>query len=94
MAGGSGLPARDNKSQSENTSERDERSGDEHVVFGDEKSEVRIDVADDRLTTCFLNRFSGGVIVSTIDVMCDCEGVDKGVVSVKDTWCKAISTLP
>ena len=41
-------------------------SGEEHVVLGDERREVRIDVAGGRLTVCFLKRsgFAGIMLAS------------------------------
>jgi hypothetical protein len=44
--GGLGLSDRDVRSDSEKISQGDERSGDEQAVFGEERSEVRIEVAD------------------------------------------------
>lgn len=51
-----GLPDREPKSHSEKASEGEVRSGEEHVVFGEERSELRIEVAEVRLTTRFLKR--------------------------------------
>jgi hypothetical protein len=61
--GGLGLSDRDVRSHSEKISQGDERSGDEQDVFGEERSEVRIEVADCRVTICFLKRSASGAAI-------------------------------
>jgi hypothetical protein len=51
-----GLPDREPKSHSEKASEGEVKSGEEHVVFGEERRELRIEVAEVRLTIRFLKR--------------------------------------
>jgi hypothetical protein len=51
-----GLPDREPKSYSEKASEGEVRSGEEHVVFGEERRELRIEVVEVRLTARFLKR--------------------------------------
>lgn len=62
-AGVLALSDRDVRSHSEKISQGEERSGDEQVVFGEERSEVRIEVANCRVTTCFLKRPASGAAI-------------------------------
>ena len=53
------LPVREEVSESPKASDGEASSGDE--VLGDERSEVRMDVADWRITNCFLKMPTSGV---------------------------------
>jgi hypothetical protein len=66
LIGETGLPDRGPKSYSEKASDGEVRSGDEQDVFGEERSELRIEVADDGLTTRFLKRSGDEDVIVTV----------------------------
>jgi hypothetical protein len=80
-AGGLGLSDRDVRLDSEKISQDEERSGDEQVVFGEERSEVRIEVEDCRVTICFLKRSASGAAI-----LCLCLCLTRYVTPTEDKF--------
>ena len=63
------------RSHSEKTSDAEVRSGEEHAVLGDERSDVSIEVAGGLLTVCFLKRsWFGGIVFGFMTVICTRDG--------------------